>query len=156
FEILIVDNDSQTAEAKVFLSGLESLDPERVRVLRAPGPFNFSRMNNMAVEQARGEFILLLNNDTATVQADWLVHMVRHALRPGGRSVGAGLLYPEGKVQHAGVIMGLRGPAEHPCLGLPSDAPGYMFRAQVAQNFSAVTAACLLVSKAVYQEVGGL
>jgi GT2 family glycosyltransferase/glycosyltransferase involved in cell wall biosynthesis len=160
FEILIVDNDSQTAEAQAFLAGLETVDPERIRVLRAPGPFNFSRMNNMAVAEARGEFILLLNNDTAAMQPDWLAHMMRHALRQdrdgGVGIVGARLLYPEGTVQHAGVIMGLRGPAEHPCLGLAANAPGYLFRAQVTQEFSAVTAACLLVSKAVYEEVGGL
>lgn len=156
FEILVVDNDSQTPEAREFLAGLAALGTEQIRVLSAPGPFNFSRMNNLAVAQARGEFILLLNNDTAALQADWLSHMVRHALRDGVGIVGARLLYPDGRVQHAGVIMGLRGPAEHPCLGLENTEPGYLFRAQVAQNFSAVTAACLLVSKAVYAEVGGL
>ncbi len=156
FEVLVVDNDSQTDEAQAFLSGLESLDPERLRVLRMPGAFNFSRMNNAAVAQARGEFILLLNNDTAVLHADWLSHMMRHALRDDVGIVGARLLYPDGTVQHAGVIMGLRGPAEHPGLGLKADEPGYMFRAQVAQDFSAVTAACLLVSRAVYEEVGGL
>lgn len=156
YEILVVDNDSETEDAKAFLSGLEVVDPGRIRVLRVPGPFNFSRMNNLAVAQARGDFILLLNNDTAALHADWLSHMMRHALRDGVGIVGARLLYPEGTVQHAGVIMGLRGPAEHPCLGLRADEPGYMFRAQLTQNFSAVTGACMLVSKAVYEEVGGL
>lgn len=156
FEILLVDNDSQTPEAQAYLAGLETIDPARIRVLRMPGTFNFSRMNNLAVAQARGEFVLLLNNDTAVLQADWLSHLMRHALRRDVGIVGARLLYPEGTVQHAGVIMGLRGPAEHPCLGLNADEPGYMFRAQVTQNFSAVTGACLLVSKSVYQEVGGL
>lgn len=156
FEILIIDNDSQTPEAREFLAGLSALGTDQIRVLSAPGPFNFSRMNNLAVAQARGEFILLLNNDTAALQADWLGHMVRHVLREGVGIVGARLVYPDGKLQHAGVIMGLRGPAEHPCLGLENTEPGYMFRAQVTQNFSAVTAACLLVSKAVYDEVGGL
>lgn len=156
FEIIVVDNDSQTPEANQFLAGLIALNNEQIRVISAPGVFNFSRMNNLAVAQARGEFILMLNNDTAALQADWLGHMVRHALRDGVGIVGARLLYPDGKLQHAGVIMGLRGPAEHPCLGMDSAAPGYLFRAQVVQNFSAVTAACLLVSKAVYEEVGGL
>ena len=156
FEILVVDNDSKTPEAREFLAGLSALGTDQIRVLSAPGPFNFSRMNNLAVAQARGEFILMLNNDTAALQADWLGHMVRHALREDVGIVGARLLYPDGKVQHAGVIMGLRGPAEHPCLGLDNAEPGYLFRAQVTQNFSAVTAACLLVSKAVYDEVGGL
>ncbi len=156
FEILVVDNDSQTEDAKGFLNGLERVDPSRIRVLRVPGPFNFSRMNNLAVAQARGEFVLLLNNDTAALHADWLSQMMRHALVEGVGVVGARLLYPEGTVQHAGVIMGLRGPAEHPCLGLKADEPGYMFRAQLTQNFSAVTAACMLVSKATYDEIGGL
>lgn len=155
FELLIVDNDSQSPEALAFLSGLEQVDPSRIRVLRVPGPFNFSRMNNLAVKEARGEYVLLLNNDTAALQADWLSHMMRHALRDDVGVVGARLVYPEGTVQHAGVIMGLRGPADHPCLGLKPDEPGYMFRAQLTQNFSAVTAACMLVSKAVYEEVGG-
>ncbi|MCD6663412.1 MAG: glycoside hydrolase family 99-like domain-containing protein [Comamonas sp.] len=156
FEVLVVDNGSQTPEAREFLAGLAQVDPARIRVLAAPGAFNFSRMNNLAVKQARGEFILLLNNDTAALQPDWLTMMVRHALRPGVGIVGARLLYPDGSLQHAGIIMGLRGPAEHPALGAPADQVGYLFRTQVQQDFSAVTAACLLVGKAVYEEVGGL
>ncbi len=156
FELLVVDNDSQTAEARDFLAGLEGVMPDRVRVLRAPGPFNFSRMNNLAAREARGEYLLLLNNDTAALQADWLTHLVRQGLRPGVGAVGARLLFPDGRVQHAGVVLGLCGPADHPLLGLPGDQPGYQGRAQLTQDFSAVTAACLLVSKAVYDEVGGL
>lgn len=156
FEVLVVDNDSQTPEAQEFLAGLVQLGTDQFRVLPAPGAFNFSRMNNLAVAQARGEFILMLNNDTAALQPDWLTHMVCNALRKDVGIVGARLLYPDGRLQHAGVILGLRGPAEHPFLGLPATEPGYRFRAQVQQNFSAVTAACLLVSKSLYQEVGGL
>jgi len=156
FEVLVVDNGSQTPEAREFLAGLAQVDPARIRVLAAPGAFNFSRMNNRAVKQARGEYVLLLNNDTAALQADWLTLMMRHALRPGVGIVGARLLYPDGGLQHAGVVMGLRGPAEHPALGASAGQAGYLFRTQVQQNFSAVTAACLLVSKAVYEEVGGL
>lgn len=156
FEVLVVDNGSQTPEAREFLAGLAQVDPARIRVLAAPGAFNFSRMNNLAVKQARGEYLLLLNNDTAALQPDWLTMMVRHALRPGVGIVGARLLYPDGSLQHAGIIMGLRGPAEHPALGAPADQVGYLFRTQVQQDFSAVTAACLLVGKAVYEEVGGL
>lgn len=156
FEILVVDNDSQTPEAREFLAGLSALGSEQIRVLSAPGPFNLARMNNLAVAQARGEFILMLNNDTAALQADWLGHMVRHALRDGVGVVGARLVYPDGTLQHAGMVLGLSGPADHPLLGLENTDPGYLFRAQVTQNFSAVAAACLLVSKAVYEEVGGL
>jgi len=156
FELLIVDNDSQTPEARDFLDGLSKVMPERIRVLREPGAFNFSRMNNFAAREARGEFLLLLNNDTAALQDDWLTHLVRQGLRPGVGAVGARLLFPDGSLQHAGVVLGLCGPADHPLLGLPGNQPGYLGRAQLTQNFSAVTAACLLVSKAVYDELGGL
>lgn len=156
FEILLVDNDSQTPEAKEFLSGISALGSAQIRVLSAPGSFNLARMNNLAVAQARGEFILLLNNDTAVLQPDWLSHMVRHGLREGVGVVGARLLYPDTTVQHAGIIMGLGGPADHPLLGLDNSEPGYMFRAQVTQNFAAVAGACLLVRKSVYEAVGGM
>ena len=156
FELLVVDNDSQTPEARDFLQGLATVMPDRIRVLSAPGPFNFSRMNNLAVQAARGEFVLLLNNDTAVLQADWLGHMVRQGLRPGVGVVGARLLFPDGRLQHAGVVVGLCGPADHPLLGQPNDQPGYMGRGQLTQAFSAVTAACLLIPTALYQAVGGL
>lgn len=156
YEILIVDNHSQTSEAREYLDGLSALGSDQIRVLSDPGTFNFSRMNNLAVAQARGEFVLLLNNDTAVFQSDWLDHMVRQGLRDGVGIVGARLIYPDSTLQHAGIILGLRGPAELPCLNLPNTEPGYLFRAQITQNFSAVTAACLLVSKHIFQEVGGL
>lgn len=156
FEVLLVDNDSQTSGAREFLAGLSGLGSEQIRVLSAPGPFNLSRFNNLAVTQARGVFVLLLNNDTAVLQADWLAQMVRHGLREGVGVVGARLLYPDGSLQHAGVVMGLGGPADHPLMGLDKNAPGYLFRAQVAQNFSAVAGACLLVRKSVYEAVGGM
>jgi len=155
-EIIIVDNDSRTAEALQFFENVVKLLPDRVRVLHHPGPFNFSRMNNLAAEAARGDYLLLLNNDTAALQEDWLTHMMRHALRPEVGVVGAGLYFPGGAIQHAGVVVGLNGPAEHPFAGLPADTPGYLYRAQLQQNYSAVTGACLLVRKALYQELGGL
>lgn len=156
FEVLVVDNGSQTKEAREYLAGLAQLAPDSIRVLQAPGAFNFSRMNNLAVNEARGEFILMLNNDTAALQPDWLTHMVRNALRDDVGVVGARLLYPDGSIQHAGVILGLRGPAAHPSLGMQAVDRGYLFRAQLQRNFSAVTAACLLVSKSLYVAVGGL
>lgn len=156
FEVLIVDNGSDEADALAFLAGIEGMNSEQLRVVRAPGPFNFSKMNNQAVAAARGELVLMLNNDTAALQADWLQHMVRHALRPGVGIVGARLLFPDGLLQHAGVVMGLRGPADHVAIGLKTHEPGYMFRAQLTQNFSAVTAACLLVRRDLYLSVGGL
>ncbi|MBB1073513.1 glycosyltransferase [Rhodoferax sp. 4810] len=156
YEIIIIDNGSTNSECVAYLRGMETIAPERIRVLYAPGPFNFSRLNNQAAQIATGEFLLLLNNDTAVFQADWLNHLMRHGLRPEVGAVGARLLFPGGKVQHAGVVLGLAGPAEHPFLGLEKDQPGYLFRAQVTQNYSAVTAACLLVKKELYLDVNGL
>lgn len=156
FEILLVNNDSKTPEACEFLAGLAALGSEQIRVLSAPGSYNLSRLNNLAVAQARGEFVLLLNNDTAALQPDWLAQMVRHGLRDGVGIVGARLLYPDSTLQHAGVVMGLGGPGDHPLLGLDNHEPGYLYRAQLGQNFSAVAGACLLVRKSVYDAVGGM
>ena len=113
-------------------------------------------MNNMAVAQARGEYIVLLNNDTAIIRGDWLDNMLNHAQRPEVGITGAKLLYPNGQVQHAGVLLGLRGPAEHPFIGRGGDEQGYLHRLVADQNYTAVTAACLMVRKEVYQAVGGL
>lgn len=156
FEILIVDNDSQTSEALQFFDNIVKLLPGRVRILRYPGPFNFSRMNNLAAEAAHGEYLLLLNNDAAALQEDWLDHMMRHALRREVGVVGAGLYYPNGNIQHAGIVLGLSEVADQPFDQSPSDTPGYQYRAQLQQNFSAVSGACLLVRKSLYTELGGL
>jgi len=159
YEILIVDNDSDEPEAVKYLellSASESNFGGRLRVLRHPGPFNFSAMNNRAVALARGEYILLLNNDTAALHEDWLDEMVSQALRPEVGIVGAKLLFPDGRIQHAGVILGMRGAAEHPFIGQAAEYRGYFGRAMLTQNLSAVTGACLLIAKALYEAVGGL
>lgn len=156
FEVLVVDNNSTEVATLDYLTGLEQLGEDRIRVLRYPQPFNFAAMNNMAVEQARGEYVLMLNNDTAVAQPDWLHQLMNHAQRPEVGAVGAKLLFPNTLVQHAGVVLGLRGPADHPGIGRPCDAPGYMHRLLLDQNYSAVTAACMLVRKVVYQSVGGM
>ncbi|MCG8708919.1 glycosyltransferase [Brenneria sp. 4F2] len=156
YELLIVDNNSETPEAKQWLNGLAQVNPKRIRVLRYPHPFNYSAMNNLAAQEARGEYLLLLNNDTAVIQPEWLENMLNHALRPEVGIVGAKLLFPDQRIQHGGVVMGLNGPANHPFIGDPRGAGGYMQRLQVDQNYSAVTAACLLIRKSVYQQVGGL
>ena len=159
YEILVVDNDSDDAQTCAYLDLLinnQQAFGNRIRVLRHPGTFNFSAMNNRAVEIAQGEMVLMLNNDTAVLYDDWLEEMVSHALRPGVGVVGAKLQYPDGKIQHAGVILGMKGPAEHAFIGHAGDYRGYFGRAQVTQNYSAVTGACLLISKALYQQLGGL
>jgi GT2 family glycosyltransferase/SAM-dependent methyltransferase/glycosyltransferase involved in cell wall biosynthesis len=156
YEVLIVDNASETEEARHWLAGVEAMQNPQVRILRHPGPFNYSAINNRAAALAGGEYLVLLNNDTAILRGDWLDALLNHALRPEVGVVGAKLLYPNGGVQHAGVVLGLRGPADHPFLGQPFDAAGYMHRLEVDQDYSAVTGACLMVRKSVYDEVGGL
>ncbi|MEK1938739.1 MAG: glycosyltransferase, partial [Pseudomonas sp.] len=156
YELLIIDNASETAEAKTWLAGIEQLNSEQIRVVRYPGPFNFSAINNAAAAQAKGEYLVLLNNDTAILREDWLHELLNHARRPEVGIVGAKLLFPNGKIQHAGVVLGLSGPADHPFLGDAGDSAGYMHRLLVDQNYSAVTAACLIIRKEVYDAVGGL
>lgn len=156
FEVLIVDNNSETPEAREWLDGVDKMKSDKVRVLRYPHPFNYSAVNNMAAREARGDYLLLINNDTAILREDWLDALMNHGQRPEVGVVGAKLLYPNGKIQHAGVILGLRGPADHPFIGREGDDAGYMQRMQVDQNLSAVTAACLLIRKSIYDQVGGL
>jgi len=156
YELLIVDNNSETPEALAWFAGVEAMKEDRVRILRYPHPFNYSAINNMAAREARGEYLVLLNNDTAVISESWLDELLNHAQRPEVGIVGAKLLYPDGRIQHAGVVLGLCGPAEHVFIGEPVDAPGYMQRLQVDQNYSAVTAACMMVRKSIYEQVGGL
>ncbi|WP_051937134.1 glycosyltransferase [Erwinia sp. 9145] len=156
YEILIVDNNSELPETLAWLKGISEIDPRRIRVIPYPKPFNYSAMNNMAAQQALGEYLVLLNNDTAIIQNDWLQNMLNHAMRPEVGIVGAKLFYPNGRIQHAGVVLGLRGPAEHPFIGRSGDETGYLYRLVADQNYTAVTAACMMVRKDIYEEVGGL
>ena len=159
FEILIIDNNSDEDDALQYLHGLRVLGEEldgRIRVIDYPYAFNYSAMNNLAATEARGAYLLLLNNDTAALHEDWLDAMMTHAQRPEVGVVGAKLLYPDGKVQHAGVVLGMKGPAEHPFVGREAKEPGYYARLQVDQNYSAVTGACLLVRRTLFEAVGGL
>jgi GT2 family glycosyltransferase len=156
YELLIVDNNSETPEALEWLANIDAMGSEQVRVLRYPHPFNYSRINNVAAAQAKGEYLVLLNNDTAIVHERWLDELLNHALRPEVGVVGAKLLYPTGRLQHAGVRLGMDGPAGHQHIGEPQHIQGYMQRVQVDQNLSAVTAACLIVRRSIYEEVDGL
>ncbi|MGC1549885.1 MAG: glycosyltransferase [Rhodanobacter sp.] len=156
YELLIVDNDSQELAACAYLDGIERLNSPQLRVLRYPHPFNYSAINNFAAASARGEYLILLNNDTAVLHDDWIEQLLNHAQRPEVGIVGAKLHYPDGRIQHGGVTLGLRGPADHPFIGQPMDATGYMHRLQMDQNYTAVTAACLMIRKSVYDAVGGL
>lgn len=154
YEILIVDNGSDDAATLRYLKGLAS--DSGIRVVRDDRPFNYSALNNAAVKLARGEIVGLINNDIEVISPGWLSEMVSHALRPEVGAVGARLWYADDTLQHAGVILGLEGFAGHVHRYLPRGNVGYCGRAALTQSFSAVTGACLVVKKSIYEAVGGL
>lgn len=154
YEILLVDNNSNDPIA---LEYFEELDKhEKITVLRYPYPFNYSAINNFAAKQAKGTIIGLVNNDVEVITPEWLTEMVSHAQREDVGCVGAMLYFENDTIQHAGVISGLGGVAGHSHKYFPRDHPGYFYRLKLVQNLSAVTAACLLVRKSVFDEVNGL
>ena len=154
FEMLIVDNRSRDPRTLTYLASLA--DDARVRVLHYDRPFNYAAINNFAAREAAGDVLCLLNDDVEVITADWLTEMVAHALRPGIGAVGAKLLYPNETVQHAGIVTGVWGVAAHYHRHLPADAPGHRAHAQVVRNVSAVTGACLVVRRTLFEAVGGL
>ncbi len=152
-EVLVVDNRSDDQETLRYLEKI-SADP-RVRVIRDDGAFNFARINNDAVKHARGAILGFINNDIQVTRPDWLHEMVSHVIRPNIGAVGARLLYPNGTVQHAGVILGIGGVADHMMKHISAQSFGYFCRAILPQNLSAVTAACMLVKREAFERVGG-
>ncbi len=170
FEILIVDNDSDDPEALAYLEKIQtpadvesSLPadeaPSRhvpVRVVRYPGEFNYSAINNFGITHTDAPVVGLLNNDLEVIHGDWLDEMVSHALRLEIGCVGAKLYYPDDRIQHAGVILGIGGVAAHAWQTHPRGAAGQAHRNLLQQNLSAVTAACLVIRRDVFVEVGGL
>ena len=154
-EILIVDNNSSDSQTLAYLAELQD-SPAPVRIISYPHAYNFSTINNVAAQAAQGEYLVLLNNDTVVLQPQWLQRMLALGLQDDVGIVGCRLVFPDQKLQHAGVVLGMGGVAEHIHIGMTLNAPGLMQRAQLTQEFSAVTAACLLISKALYFEVEGL
>lgn len=152
-EIIIADNDSDDPET---LSYLQELSAEGVTILDQPGPFNYSTINNHGVAAASGELLCLLNNDIEMLSPDWLAVMATQALRPDVGAVGAQLLYPDGRLQHAGVVIGVGNAAGHAHRFLRPEAEGYFRRHALPQYVAAVTAACLVVRKDRFLAVGGL
>jgi len=155
YEIIIVNNRSTEQKTLNYLSEIQKRF-SNIRVIDYNHDFNYSAINNFAVKFAKGELILLLNNDTEVLNPEWLTEMVSHAVRPEIGCVGAKLYYPDGNIQHGGVILGIGGVAGHSHKHFPSEHPGYMNRLILVQNLSAVTGACLMVKKKIYEEVGGL
>ncbi|HEY2680422.1 MAG TPA: glycosyltransferase family 2 protein [Candidatus Udaeobacter sp.] len=154
YELIMLDNESSDSEALEFLAELKKR--ESVQVERIDDAFNYSRLNNRGVELSRGTFVALLNNDVEVLNADWLTEMVSRAMQPKVAMVGARLWYPNGTMQHGGVILGAGGIAGHAHAGLRRGDPGYFARAHLAQDISAVTTACALVKREAYLQVGGL
>ncbi len=153
YEVIVLDNGSSDAETLEFFETLRKR--EGTRVERIEGEFNYSRLNNRGVELARGPFVALLNNDVEVINDDWLNEMVSRAMQPEVAIVGARLWYPNGTIQHGGVILGPGGIAGHALVGLRRFQPGYFARAHLAQNVSAVTTACAVVRRDAYMQIGG-
>ncbi|GAB2510970.1 glycosyltransferase [Lysobacter humi (ex Lee et al. 2017)] len=153
FEIVIVDNGSTDPATRAYLA--QAQDHPAVSVLDYPAPFNFSDIVNRGVRAARGDVVCLLNNDIEAIHGDWLREMASHAVRPEVGIVGAMLYYPNDTIQHAGVILGIGGVAGHSHCRLQRGADGYISRARVVQNLSAVTAACMVFRRDVFERVGG-
>jgi glycosyltransferase involved in cell wall biosynthesis len=152
YEIVLVDNGSNDKRAIAYFEALER--DGVIRLLRDPRPFNFSRLNNEAARESRGEYLVFLNNDIEVITPEWLTELVSHAQRPGIGAVGAKLWYPNDTIQHAGLVL-VAGLAGHAHLGRKRGDHGYFSRASLIQALSAVTAACLCVRRSVFEEVGG-
>ncbi len=154
FEILIVDNNSSEHSTFDLFKRLQG--EERIRLLRDQSPFNYSRINNFAVAESRGSFLCLMNNDIEVITSDWIEELLSFAARPHVGAVGCRLWYPDGRLQHGGVLLGIGGVAGHAHRFLDRTQPGYFGRAVVHQSFSAVTAAALMIRKSTFEQVGGL
>lgn len=155
-EVLVVDNASREPATAELLAHWEAREPARFRVLRDPAPFNYSRLNNDAVRATDAPFVLLLNNDTEVVSPDWIDALLGQARRPEIGAAGAMLVYPDGTVQHGGIVLGILGLAGHAHRYLPAGARGYHGGLAFDTNYLAVTGACLMVEKRKYEECGGL
>lgn len=156
YEIVIAENNSETAEIRTYYEEI-SRHP-RVQVVEYKGDFNYSKINNFGVQYAKGEYLLLLNNDTEVITPDWMEELLMYAMRKDVGVVGAKLYYPDKTIQHAGIVIGLGAhrTAGHTHYRIPEANVGYMGRLCYAQDVTAVTGACMMVSKALYEELGGL
>lgn len=152
-ELVLVDNGSSDPETWSLVEALEK-DPQIV-VLRDPRPFNWAALNNSAVGLSRGDVLVFLNNDIEAHRSGWLSALCAHALRPDIGAVGARLLYPDGRLQHCGVVVGLGGAAGHPLVGLSGEMTGYLGLATTTRECSAVTGACLATRREIFEELGG-
>ncbi|MEL6495170.1 MAG: glycosyltransferase [Cyanobacteria bacterium J06623_7] len=155
YEVIVIDNGSQEAKTAECLVYWQQEQPDRLRCYRYDIPFNYSRINNYAVSKARGDYLLFLNNDTEVISSDWIEAMVEQVQRESIGAVGGLLLYPDDTIQHAGVVLGLFDVAGHGHRNFAADQPGYISQIVSTNNYSAVTAACLMCRRETFTEVGG-
>ena len=155
YEIIVANNDSKEQATLDFFAEYKKKHTN-FKVIDCIMDFNYSKINNIAVEQATGEYVVLLNNDTEVITGDWLKIMVGYAMQDHVGAVGPKLLYPDMTVQHGGVILGLGGVASHAYIGANRDDLGMYGRLRVPYDYSACTAACLMIKKEKFLEVGGL
>ena len=149
YEIVVVGNDRRSEEARAYFGRSEH------QLLYYEGPFNYSAINNFAVEQTESPWLLFLNNHIEAIEPDWLAYMAEHVQRPEVGAVGARLLNPDDTIEHAGVVLGGNGIAQPAFRGFPAEHPGVCRQLQITRNYSAVSGACLLMRRKVFQEVGG-
>ncbi len=153
YEIIIVENNSTTTEIFDYYKELEK--EENIRVITWEHEFNYSAINNFGVKHANGELILFLNNDVEVLSDNWLEELVANTQRPEVGITGVRLLYPDGTVQHAGTVIGIGGIAGHMLVGLQGERSGYMNKAVTQMNYSAVTAACMMMKRSIFEKLGG-
>ena len=153
YEIILVENNSTTQEIRDYYKELDG--KERVRVVYWEKEFNYSAINNFGISYAKGEYILCLNNDITVISPDWLEELLANCQRPEVGIVGARLYYPDNTIQHAGIVLGMGGCAGSLFVGLARSRGGYLHKAALQQDLSAVTAACFMVKKEVFEKVGG-
>ena len=154
YEIIILNNETRCQKTLAYFEKLKRY--ENITILEYHKPFNYSAINNFGVKYAKGEVIALLNNDVEVISKGWLTEMVQHALRPEIGAVGAKLYYDDETIQHAGVVLGIGGVAGHSHKYFQKNEYGYFSRLKIIQNYSAVTGACLVVRKKLFEELGGL
>ena len=153
YEIILVENNSTTQEIRDYYKELDG--KERVRVVYWDKEFNYSAINNFGISYAKGEYILCLNNDITVISPDWMEELLANCQRPEVGIVGARLYYPDNTIQHAGIVLGMGGCAGSLFVGLARSRGGYLHKAALQQDLSAVTAACFMVKKEVFEKVGG-
>ncbi len=153
YEILIVENNSTTEE--IFRYYKELSDEENVRLLRWKKEFNYAAINNYAASHAKGDYLLFLNNDVKAITPDWIEELLSVCQRPEVGAAGAKLIYPDDTIQHAGCVIGMGGIAGHMFVDMPADRTGYLHKASILQDMSAVTAACMMMKREAFDRAGG-